>query len=130
MSNGTMKLISDYDPNQTKLLPEQWEAIKDQQPGIPFEISDDKIAGRLKFIDIIKSERVDIPKEEREDDSPFAERTRETGRYILSPEGEIYVAYRNEIEKTNCVKEFRDWSTLIIASLGLIVAIIGLLLRS
>ena len=47
----------------------------------------------------------------------------------MSPEGEIYVAYRNEIEKTNRVKEFRDWSTLIIASLGLIVAIIGLLLR-
>ena len=124
-----MKLISDYDPNQTKLLPEQWEVIKDQQPGIPFEIFDDKIAGRLKFIDIIKSERVDIPKEEGEDDSPFAERTRETGRYILSPEGEIYVAHRNEIEKTNRVKEFRDWSTLIIASLGLTVAIIGLFLR-
>ena len=75
MSNGTMKLISDYDPNQTKLLPEQWDAIKDQQPGAPFKISDDKVAGRLKFIDIIKPERVDIPKEEREDDSPFAEHT-------------------------------------------------------
>ena len=129
MNNNTIKLISDYDLNQTKLLPKQWKAIKDQQPGVPFEISDDKVAIRLKFINIIKPERVDIPKEEREDDSPFTERTRETGRYILSPEGEIYVAYRNEIEKTNRVKEFRDWSTLIIASLGLIVAIIGLFLR-
>ena len=61
-----MKLISDYDPNQTKLLPEQWYAIKDQHPGVPFEISDDKVAGRLKFIEIIKSERVDIPKEKGE----------------------------------------------------------------
>lgn len=128
--NTVIKSISDYDPNQTKLLPEQWEAIKDQQPKVPFDIKDETIAKRLEFIDIIDAEKVDIPREEREDDNPFADHTRKTGKYVLSPEGEIYVAYRNEIEKTNRVKEFRDWSTLIIASLGLIVAIIGLFLRS
>ena len=45
--NNVIDSITDYKPEDTFLLPEQFAVIKGQIEGAPFEIEDEKLAGQL-----------------------------------------------------------------------------------
>ena len=99
--NNVINSITDYKPEDTFLLPAQFDIIKDQVEDVPFSIDNDEIARQLIYAEMIKREEVRIPKEEYESDPesyPF-DNMRRTGKYLLSPKGIRKVAYENQKAK-------------------------------
>lgn len=52
----------------------------------------------------------------------------ETGKYILTTEGEYYLDYRKSKDKTHHMNEIRAWITLVIAIAGLGLSIYSIYL--
>lgn len=133
--NNVIDSITDYKPEDTFLLPEQFNVIKDQIEGVPFEIEDEKLASQLIYAEMIKREEVRIPREEYDGDPesyPF-DNMKRTGKYILSPKGIRKVAYENqkakEIRTQNRNNWIQFWIPVCLSAIALGISIIALLLE-
>ena len=92
--------ILEYKPEETFLLPEYYEAIKDKKPGVPFAIEDKTLAINLVHLDMIKREEVRISREDYdgEPEEYLLNNTKLTGNYLLSPKGIYKIAYEKQME--------------------------------
>lgn len=73
------------------------------------------------MISLVKKEELRIHREHNDDDDDWTPIVQETGKYILTTEGEYYLDYCKNNDKTYRINEVRAWITLAIAmvSLGL-----------
>lgn len=73
------------------------------------------------MIFLIKKEEKRIHREHNEEDDDWYPIIEETGKYILNTEGEYYLDYRKNKDKSNRMNEIRVWITfaMSIAGLGL-----------
>lgn len=127
--------ITDYKPEDTFLLPAQFDIIKDQAEDVPFSIDNDEIARQLIYAEMIKREEVRIPREEYDGDPesyPF-DNMRGTGKYLLSPKGIRKVAYENQKAKEARIQRRNNWIQfwipVCLSAIALGVSIIALLLE-
>lgn len=133
--NNVIDSITDYKPEDTFLLPAQFDIIKDQAEDVPFSIDNDEIARQLIYAEMIKREEVRIPKEEYEGDPesyPF-DNMRRTGKYLLSHKGIRKVAYENQKAKESRIQRRNNWiqfwTPVCLSAIALGVSIITLLLE-
>ena len=113
MNNGVMKTIADIHPENMHLTSAQYKAIKKAKPDIPFEIKDEKIAGQLIILDLIKREEIRIHKDRKDDDYDIEPITEETGKYLLKIEGVYYLDYIKSKNKGKFYNELKAWLTLV-----------------
>lgn len=114
MNNGVMKTIADIHPENMHLTSAQYKAIKKAKPDIPFEIKDEKIAGQLIILDLIKREEIRIHKDRKDDDYDIEPITEETGKYLLKIEGVYYLDYIKSKNKGKFYNELKAWLTLVL----------------
>lgn len=133
--NNVIDSITDYKPEDTFLLPAQFDIIKDQVEGVPFEISNEELAGQLIYAEMIKREEVRVPREEYDGDPesyPF-DNMRRTGKYLLSPKGIRKVIYENQKAKEIRTQKRNNWIQfwipVCLSAVALAVSIIALLLE-
>ena len=112
-----IKTIADVHPENIYTTSVQYKYIKRAKHNKPFVIKDFEIAQQLMILGLVKKEvtRVRITLENGKKNS-YDE---ETGKYLLTPDGEIYLDYKKQKSKDDFGKEFRAWATLIIALVAL-----------
>lgn len=128
MNNGVIKTIADIHPEEMHLTSAQYKAIKNAKPDKPFEIKDEKIAGQLIMLDLIKREEIRIHKDHKDDDYDITPITEETGKYLLRIEGEYYIDYVKSKNKGKLYNEIKAWLTLIFVILTFILSLYSLYL--
>lgn len=122
-----IKTIADVHPEKIYVTAEQYKYIKHAKHNKPFIIKNFEVAQQLMILGLVKKEEVrkrvilDNGKKDFYDE--------ETGKYLLAPDGVIYLDYRRQQSKDNFGKEFRAWATLIIAVLAFILSIFSLYLQ-
>ena len=127
--NNIIKTISDIHPEEYYVTSKQYKAIKNKKINVPFEIKDESIAQQLLMISFVKKEERRIHREHNEDDDDWSPIIEETGKYILTTEGEYYLDYRKSKDKTHRMNEIRAWITLAIAIAGLGLSIYSIYLN-
>ena len=127
--NNIIKTISDIHPEECYVTSEQYKAIKNKKISVPFEIKDESIAQQLLMISLVKREEPRIHREHNEDDDDWSPIIEETGKYILTTEGEYYLNYRKSKDKTHHMNEIRAWITLTIAIAGLGLSVYSIYLN-
>lgn len=127
--NNIIKTISDIHPEEYYVTSEQYKTIKNKKINVPFEIKDESIAQQLLMISFVKKEERRIHREHNEDDDDWSPIIEETGKYILTTEGEYYLDYRKSKDKTHRMNEIRAWITLAIAIAGLGLSIYSIYLN-
>ena len=127
--NNIIKTISDIHPEEYYVTSEQYKAIKNKKINVPFEIKDESIAQQLLMISLVKKEERRIHREHNEDEDDWSPIIGETGKYILTTEGEYYLDYRKSKDKTHRMNEIRAWITLAIAIAGLGLSIYSIYLN-
>lgn len=122
-----IKTIADVHPENIYTTSVQYKYIKRAKHNKPFVIKDFEIAQQLMILGLVKKEvtRVRITLENGKKNS-YDE---ETGRYLLTPDGEIYLDYKKQKSKDDFGKEFRAWATLIIALVALGLSILSLYIQ-
>ncbi len=126
--NNIIKTVSDIHPEEYYVTAKQYKAIKNKKSKVPFEIKDESVAQQLLMISFVKKEERRIHREHNEDDDDWSPIVEETGKYILTTEGEYYLDYRKSKDKTHCMNEIRAWITLVIAIAGLGLSIYSIYL--
>lgn len=126
--NNVINAITDIQPEEFYVTSEQYKAIKNKKSNVPFEIKDKAVAQQLLMISLVKKEERRIHREHYEDDDDWSPIIEETGKYILSTEGEYYLDYRKSKDKTHRLNEIRAWITLAIAIAGLGLSIYSIYL--
>mgnify|MGYP001120821710 FL=1 len=127
--NNIIKTISDIHPEEYYVTSKQYKAIKNKKINVSFEIKDESIAQQLLMISFVKKEERRIHREHNEDDDDWSPIIEETGKYILTTEGEYYLDYRKSKDKTHRMNEIRAWITLAIAIAGLGLSIYSIYLN-
>ena len=127
--NNIIKTISDIHPEEYYVTSKQYKAIKNKKINVSFEIKDESIAQQLLMISFVKKEERRIHREHNEDDDDWSPIIEETGKYILTTEGEYYLDYRKSKDKTHHMNEIRAWITLAIAIAGLGLSIYSIYLN-
>lgn len=127
--NNIIKTIVDIHPEEYYVTSEQYKAIKNKKINVSFEIKDESIAQQLLMISFVKKEERRIHREHNEDDDDWSPIIEETGKYILTTEGEYYLDYRKSKDKTYRMNEIRAWITLAIAIAGLGLSIYSIYLN-
>lgn len=122
-----IRTIKDVHPEDIYVMPHQYKAIRHAKSGKPFEIKDNQIAQQLVVLDLVKKE--EVRKREILDNGEKTFYDEETGKYLLTPDGEIYLDYKKQKFKDNFGKEFRAWTTLIIALAALGLSILSLYIQ-
>lgn len=122
-----IRTIKDVHPEDIYVMPRQYKAIKHAKSGKPFEIKDNQIAQQLIVLDLVKKEEVRKREILGNGEKTFFDE--ETGKYLLTPDGEIYLDYKKQKSKDNFGKEFRAWATLIIALAALGLSILSLYIQ-
>lgn len=122
-----IKTIADVHPENIYTTSMQYKYIKHAKHNKPFVIKDFEIAQQLMILGLVKKEvtRVRITLENGKKNS-YDE---ETGKYLLTPDGEIYLDYKKQKSKDDFGKEFRAWATLIIALVALGLSILSLYIQ-
>lgn len=126
--NNIIKTISDIHPEEYYVTTKQYKAIKNRKSKVPFEIKDESVAKQLLMISLIKKEEKRIHKDHNEGYDDWSPTIEETGKYILTTEGEYYLDYRKSKDKTYRLNEIRAWITLVIAIAGLGLSIYSIYL--
>ncbi len=126
--NNIIKTISDIHPEEYYVTVKQYKAIKNKKSDVPFEIKDKLVAQQLLMISLVKKEEKRIHREHSKDDDDWSPIIKETGKYILTTEGEYYLDYRKSKDKTHRMNEIRAWITLVIAIAGLGLSIYSIYL--
>ena len=126
--NNIIKTISDIHPEEYYVTAKQYKAIKNKKSKVPFEIKDESVAQQLLMISLVKKEERRIHREHNEEDDDWYPVIEETGKYILTTEGEYYLDYRKSKDKTHHMNEIRAWITLVIAIAGLGLSIYSIYL--
>lgn len=125
-------IIVDYKPEETFLLPEYYEAIKDKQPGVPFEMEDKTLAINLVHLDMIKREEIRISREDYdgEPEEYLLNNTKFTGNYLLSPKGIYKIAYEKQVEYKERIKKKTEWIQfwipVFLSGIAVVISIISL----
>ena len=127
--NSIIKTISDIHPEEYYVTSKQYKAIKNKKSKVPFEIKDESVAQQLIMISLVKKEERRIHREHNENDNDWSPTIKETGKYILTTEGEYYLDYRKSKDKTHHMNEIRAWITLAIAIAGLGLSIYSIYLN-
>lgn len=127
--NSIIKTISDIHPEEYYVTSKQYKAIKNKKSKVPFEIKDESVAQQLLMISLVKKEERRIHREHNENDNDWSPTIKETGKYILTTEGEYYLDYRKSKDKTHHMNEIRAWITLAIAIAGLGLSIYSIYLN-
>lgn len=127
--NNIIKTIVDIHPEEYYVTSKQYKAIKNKKINVSFEIKDESIAQQLLMISFVKKEERRIHREHNEDDDDWSPIIEETGKYILTTEGEYYLDYRKSKDKTHRMNEIRAWITLAIAIAGLGLSIYSIYLN-
>lgn len=126
--NNIIKTISDIHPEEYYVTSKQYKAIKNKKSKVPFEIKDGSVAQQLLMISLVKKEERRIHREHNEEDDDWYPIIENTGKYILTIEGEYYLDYRKSKDKTHYMNEIRAWITLAIAVAGLGLSIYSIYL--
>lgn len=112
----------DIHPDQIYVTSEQYKAIKNQHPSIPFEIKDRRVAKQLLNHSFIKEEKKRVYEEYCLDDKVLSRCIeKKTGKYLLTTEGEYYLDYRKKENKHCISNEIKTWIPLVTA----IISILG-----
>ncbi len=127
--NGTIKTIADIHPEQLYVTSKQYKAIKNKKYNRPFKIKNEAIAQQLILISLIKKEEIRIHREHEDDEDGWCPIIEQTGKYLLTPEGEYYLDYRKNKDKTHLLNEIRAWVTLVIAMAGLVLSVYSIYLN-
>lgn len=127
--NNIVKTIADIHPEKLYVTSEQYKTFKNKRPRLPFEIKNESIAQQLIIIGLIKKEEKKIHIEHKNDSEDWGTIFEETGKYILTPEGEYYLDYRKNKDKTHRLNEIRAWITLIIAIAGFCLSVYSIYLN-
>lgn len=122
-----IRTIKDVHPEDIYVMPRQYKVIKHAKQGKPFEIKDEQIAQQLILLDLVKKE--EVRRREILDNGEKTFYDEETGKYLLTPDGEIYLDYKKHQNINNFGKEFRAWATLAIAVLAFGLSVYSLYLQ-
>lgn len=126
--NNIIKTLSDIHPEDYYVTSKQYKAIKNKKSNVPFKIKDESVAQQLLMISLVTKEEKRIHRDHNEDDDDWSPIIEETGKYILTTEGEYYLDYRKSKDKTHRMNEIRAWITLAIAIAGLGLSIYSIYL--
>lgn len=127
--NGMIKTIADIHPEQIYVTSKQYNAIKYNKHNKPFKIKDESIAQQLILLSLIKKEEIRIHREHEDDEDGWNPIIEQTGKYLLTPEGEYYLDYRRNNDRNHLLNEIRAWVTLAIAILGLVLSVYSIYLN-
>lgn len=127
MSN-IIRTLSDIHPDQIYVTSKQYKVIKGKKSNKPFKIKNVEIAQQLIILSLVKKEEKRKHREYKTNDEEWEPLFEETGKYLLTPEGEYYIDYRMKQQKSHFWNEFRAWITLIIAIAGFALSVYSIYL--
>lgn len=122
-----IKTIADVHPEKLYVMPVQYKYIKYAKANKAFVIKNEEIAQQLIVLNLIKKEtkRNRFYTDTVEKDF----RDIESGKYLLTPDGAIYLDYKKHSNKANRHNEFRAWITLIVAVLALCLSVLSIYIQ-
>lgn len=128
--SNVFKTLKDIHPEEIYVTSEQYKAIKHRKSHKPFVIKNKKVANALIICSLIEEDEIIINEDEVDENGDYVlPRHAYTGKYLLTPEGEYYLDYRQNENKAHFATEFRAWLTLAITLAGLVLSIYSIYLN-